>query len=669
MTVVRSFCRICIANCGILAEVEHGPDGDRVVKISGDPDHPISQGYVCPKGRALADAHHSPHRLTSSLVRREGTLMTTPAHDAISAAAEALAATAAQHGVQSVGFFMGSGAFIDPAGVYAFARLKAGLGTPQIYSTASVDSVAKTYVSAVMAGSTALVPHPDELGTLMLLVGSNPLVSHGQSTGFANPVQRIRDAVARGEVYVIDPRFTETARLAGNHVPARPGTDHAVLGFLVHDVLKGGYGLDAATLAATTVNLTALRAAVAPFDLHTTSELTGVAHEQLTALAASVRRAGRLAVITGTGASMSPAGNFLEWFAWALMIVTGSFDKPGGMWFNPGYRTRIDRRERLPRVRLDQPGPTAHPDILRLNGEWPASVIPEEIESGRLQALVIFGANAVTCLPDTPRVTAALQALPTLVVLEVDRTETAELATHVIACHDQLERPDVLPLDMFANRVYDQYTPAVVHAHPGRVASWMALEQMGAALGLHVFGTGIDPATMDADAVLDLTTRDPEALRALRAADGPVLTDDAHYDWVQSRLPDGVWDLAPAALVEQLRTYQPCTSMLLTPRRQLRHQNSQRYRDGDDSTAWLHPTDAAALSIHDGQLVELSSAVGTLSARVRVTDANMVGTVSVPHGWAHTNVNQLISATDLDQFTGMPQMSGTPVTLKVLEPS
>ena len=109
--------------------------------------------------------------------------------------------------------------------------------------------------------------------------------------------------------------------------------------------------------------------------------------------------------------------------------------------------------------------------------------------------------------------------------------------------------------------------------------------------------------------------------------------------------------------------------MLLTPRRQLRHQNSQRYRDGDDSTAWLHPDDAAALSIHDGQLVELASAVGTLSARVRVTDANMVGTVSVPHGWAHTNVNQLISATDLDQFTGMPQMSGTPVTLKVLEPS
>ena len=669
MTVVRSFCRICIANCGILVDTQVGPDGTQVVGISGDPEHPISQGYVCPKGRALGTAHHGERRLTSSLVRRDGALVQAPSADAIAAAAAALAAAAQQYGVESVGFFMGSGAFIDPAGVYAFARLKAGLGTPQIYSTASVDSVAKTYVSAVMGGSTALVPHPDEVGTLLLLVGSNPVVSHGQSTGFANPVQRIRDARARGEVYVVDPRFTETARLAGHHLAARPGSDHAVLGFLVRDVLEGGYGLGTAELDAIAVNLAALRAAVAPFDLATTSALTGLEEAQLTELAAAVRRAGRLAVVTGTGASMSPAGNFLEWFAWALMIVTGSFDKPGGMWFNPGFRTRIDRRERLPRVRLDQPGPAGHPGILRLNGEWPASIIPEEVEAGRLKALVIFGANAVTCLPDTPRVTAALQALETLVVLEVDRTETAELATHVIACHDQLERPDVLPLDMFANRVYDQYTPAVVPPHPGRVASWKALATMGAALGLQVFGADIDPEALDADAVLDLTSRDPQVLQTLRAGNGPVLTADAEYDWVQSRLPDGVWNLAPDALVQQLAAYRPSTEMLLTPRRQLRHQNSQLYREGDESDAWLHPLDAIRLGLDDGEQVELLSAVGALMAVVRVTEANLVGTVSVPHGWAHTNVNHLISADALDQFTGMPQMAGTPVTIRVLEAS
>ena len=73
MRTVRSFCRICTSVCGILAEV----DGDEVVRVRGDKDHPLSHGYTCPKGRALPKMHHHPDRLERPLVRVGGRLQAT----------------------------------------------------------------------------------------------------------------------------------------------------------------------------------------------------------------------------------------------------------------------------------------------------------------------------------------------------------------------------------------------------------------------------------------------------------------------------------------------------------------------------------------------------------------------------------------------------------------
>jgi anaerobic selenocysteine-containing dehydrogenase len=655
---IRSFCRICIANCGIVVHVAD----NQVVKVEGDADHPISRGYVCPKGRALGTAHHSDRRLVGPFVRRNGRLESASVDDAIDHTIAALRRVIDEHGVESVGTFMGSGGFIDPAASSMLRRLQTALGITQLYSTASVDSVAKGLATVLMSGTTALVPHPDEHGTLMLLVGSNPVVSHGQSTGFANPIERIRAAKARGEVYVVDPRVTETAQLADHHLAARPATDHVLLAHLVRAVLARG--ADPA-LTERTINLPALAAAVAPYDLQTTAARTGLDTTDIERLVASVVRAGRLAVVTGTGTTMSPTGNLVEWMAWALMIVTGSFDQPGGMWFNPGQRTRIDRRDRLPRARTGDPGAPSRPDIARLQGEWPASLIPAEIEAGRLRALVVLGCNVVTALPDTARVRAALGALDALVVFEVDHTDTTDLATHVIATADQLERPDVLALDMFAAQFYDQFTPAVVEAPAGRPPGWQSIARLASGLG-HDLLAGAEINTTTSIDVLGRMSRSSD-LTALRAADGPLVEATAMYGWVESRLPDGHWDLAPESFVAQLTVMesevaQP-NSLVLTPRRQVRHMNSQPYRDGDTPLALIHPLDATLAGVSDGDLINVASQTGCLTMTAHVTELNVQGSVSVPHGWADTNVNNIISAADLDPLSGMPRMSGTAVAV------
>lgn len=657
MNVERSYCRICIANCGILVTVE----GDQVIEVRGDPDHPISKGYVCPKGRALGTSHHSARRLDGAYVGRGEARRHTTVPAAISDLGAKLREIMAEHGPGSIGFFMGSGGFVDPAGGFVLRRLGAALGTKHFYSTGTVDSVAKTLVTALMGGTTALIPHPDEQGKLMVLVGSNPPVSHGQSTGFPNPIEKLRAVKRRGELIVIDPRETESAKLADRHLPVRPGTDHIVLAHAVREILASG--ADMADLRRRAINVDELIASVEPYDAATTATLTGIDTDLLAAFIASIRAAGRLAVVTGTGTTMSPGGNLVEWMAWALMIATGSFDQPGGMWFNPGYFTRVDSREKLPAVKLDEAGPPSRPDTIRLMGEWPAACIPEEIEAGRIKALIVAGANAAIALPDTLRVAAALGSVEVLVNLDVDHTETGELATHVIGCADQLERADLLALEMFAANLYNQYTPAILPRADGRPAMWHTLARIANELGLDVLD-GADPDSVTDDDILFRVARRGD-LEGLKAAGGPVITAPAVYGWAEDRLPHGKWDIAPLQMIEQLDTWQPRTQLVLTPRRQLRHQNSQPYRSGDAAVALIHPRDAERHGVTDGATVTITSAVGTVSLPAQVTDQVVEGSVSFPHGWNDANVNLLTSTIDMDPLSGMPVMSGTPVALVV----
>ncbi|MGD9793262.1 MAG: molybdopterin-dependent oxidoreductase [Acidimicrobiia bacterium] len=660
MNVERSYCRICIANCGILVSIE----GERVVEVKGDPDHPISKGYVCPKGRALGTSHHGDRRLDGAYIGRGDERRHVTVPEAISDLGGKLRGIVAEHGPGSIGFFMGSGGFVDPAGGFVLRRLAAALGTKHFYSTGTVDSVAKTLVTALMGGTTALIPHPDEEGKLMVLVGSNPPVSHGQSTGFPNPIEKLRGVKRRGELIVIDPRETESAKLADRHLLVRPGTDHIVLAHAVREILADG--ADMADLRRRAVNVDELIAAVEPYDAATTETLTGIDAESLAAFVNSIRAAGRLAVVTGTGTTMSPGGNLVEWMAWALMIATGSFDQPGGMWFNPGYFTRIDRREKLPTVRLDEVGPPSRPDTIRLMGEWPAACIPEEIEARRIKALIVAGANAAIALPDTLRVAAALSSVEVLVNLDVDNTETGDMATHAIGCADQLERADLLALEMFAGNLYNQYTPALLPRVEGRPAMWHTLALIAQELGLDVLD-GADPATVTDDDILFRVARRGD-LEGLKAAGGPVITAPAVYGWAEDRLPNGVWDIAPVQMVEQLAQWQPRTQLVVTPRRQLRHQNSQPYRDGDQAVALIHPRDAERHGVVDGDTVTITSEVGSVRLPAKVTDQVVEGSVSFPHGWNDANVNLLTSTTDMDPLSGMPVMSGTPVSL-VVEPA
>ena len=655
----RSFCRICLAACGVVVTVE----GDQIVAIRGDPNDPLSKGYVCPKGRGLAAVHHR-HRLEGTFVRRDGRLHQVPLEEGLDAAASALRDVLARHGPGAIASFSGTGGFNDSMGAWGVGALKAALGVTQSYSTSTVDAVSKTLVALQMAGASALIPHPDPEPRLLIFVGSNPVVSHGQSTPFPNPVERIRAARSSGEVWVIDPRRTETAALADRHMAARPGTDHAILAYVLRTVL-GQVGFDRASVAERAEGIDELAGLVAPFDRHRVSDLAGVETEALDDLADAVGRAGRVAVVTGTGTTMARHAYLTEWMAWALMIVTDSFDQPGGMWFNPGYYYRLDRRPRLRPVTVEGTGPPSRPGVLPLLGEWPAALIPEEIESGRLRALIVVGANPAMALPDADRLNRALDQLDVLLAIDVAPSETTAIATHAFGCADQLERPDVPSLDLFGGALFTQWTDAVVPANPERPEMWRIFAKLAERLGHSILESGEDPDLLSTETLITRTRKGID-IEALRRGGGFLYEAPAVYGWAQPRLPHGKWDLAPALLAEQLASATAPPPLQLAPRRQSRRLNSLEFRAGDQAEAIMHPADAAPVGIVDGDLVEVSSRVGRLRLKAKVTDSIARGTVSIPHGWGEANVNVLVDSQDIDPLTGMPVLSGTAVEIQLV---
>jgi anaerobic selenocysteine-containing dehydrogenase len=632
-------------------------EGDQVVAIRGDADDPISAGYVCPKGRALGTLHHE-NRLTGALVGRGADRRAVSIDEGLDDAARALRQVLDTHGPDSVAVFSGTGAFNDPMGTWAVGRLKAQLGVTQSYGTSSVDGISKTLIGYLMAGTASLIPHPDPDLKLMLLMGSNPVVSHGQSTPFSNPIERIRAVRAQGELWVVDPRRTETAVLADRHLAARPGTDHAVLAFLVRDTLTHA---DRALIAERADGVDELADLVEPYTAERVAELTGLTTDALDELAATLRRAGRLAVVTGTGTTMSRAAPLTEWMAWALMIVTDSFDQPGGMWFNPGYHLRLDKRRPL-RAQELKPGAPSRPDIPAMLGEWPSALIPAEIESGRLRALVVIGGNPGIALPDAVRLRKAFEQLDVLIVVDIAETVTTDPATHVFAGADQLERPDIPSSDLFGSSLSTRFTEAVVAPHPERPEMWRLFARLADRLGIEILEEGDDVATLDTETLL-ARVRPLVDIEAIRAAGGVLVDAPAVHGWVYEHMPWGRFRLAPDQLVEQLAGFQPPPALQITPMRQHRRINGTVCRPGDEAEAVIHPTDAASAGIANGDRIEVTSDAGSIVVTAKVTDTVALGTVSIPHGWGDANVNTLVSATDLDPLTGMPVLSGTAVRL------
>src|SRR6478735_4467202 len=235
----RTFCRICSAACALVVTT----DGERVLGARGDVDDPVSRGYSCPKGRSVGALQHHPKRIDGAQMRdASGAWAAARWDDCLDDLAARLRDVRAEHGDDAVAVYMATASTFDSIGSRYAARFAQGLATRNRYSAVTLDSPSKPLVAELMAGRSDLLPAVDrERATLSIFIGVNPVVSHGHFNAFPDPVTRIRELSAGDrEVWVIDPRLTETARLATRFLQPRPGTDWILLAHVVRELLAAG---------------------------------------------------------------------------------------------------------------------------------------------------------------------------------------------------------------------------------------------------------------------------------------------------------------------------------------------------------------------------------------------------------------------------------------------
>jgi anaerobic selenocysteine-containing dehydrogenase len=665
----RSYCKICTNQCGVVVDVA----GDQIVRVKADSDHPLSKGYMCPKGRALGRSHHNPRAITHPLMRIQGELVPVSWDECLDDIAARLRSVVDTYGSNAIGFYFGSGLGMDASGYRMADTFYKSFGAPPKFSPLTIDGTAKVLVATLIGGFPGLNPKTDYDNVDMLLyVGVNPMVSHGHNTGMFNPAAFIRAIARRGEVWTIDPLLTETAKFSNRHIAPYPGKDYAILAWLVREILDGG----PINLAQPVSGLEELRAALAGFDRPTAAAIAGVTEQELDDLLVSIRKAGHVTVETGTGVTMSTSANITQWLAWVLMILTGMMNRKGGAWFHPGFIIQYDSFQ-LPIIDNPfSPGAPTMPDVSGIIGDWPCAALPGEIAAGHIRAVVNFGGSLLRSFPDSNVLAPALQRLDVNVNFEIVENETTALSSHVLPTKDQVERADISFWDTLSASVSMLYTPAVVEPMGERRSAWWVISQlmkrMALAVPEHVPESDQLPGADDAmlATLLAGARCGFDEVAAARHVTKPL---EFPGRWVDQHIERfGGWRVAPPKLLEfwakvrladESAIGQPRPLRYIC-RRQRRKLNASLSFLGSPADIILHPDDAAANGIVHGQKVRVRTSRGEIFLTANVSATIRRGVASIPHGHELANVNCLTSVAEVDQMTGMVLYTGIAIEVE-----
>ena len=709
-----TFCRICEPLCGMVATVENG----RLAQLRPDRDHPLSRGYACPKGIAMADVQNDPDRVTHPLKRvgGPGEFERVTWEEAMSDIAARMRRIVAERGPEAVGWYMGNpGAFSYSHTLWAKGFLD-GLGSPHYYSAGSQDVNNRFAASALLYGSPLLVPIPDLKRTdFLFVVGANPLVSHGSVLSAPRVREQLNAVIDRGgRVVVVDPRRSETARQY-EHVAIRPDTDAWMLLSMLHVIFAEGL-VDRAFVERSVRGADALAQQVQRFDPERSAAVTGVPAETVRELARAFALAPSAAAYGRTGSCLGRFGTLVAYLLDALNAVTGNLDRPGGAVFGrpPVALDDIGEKAGLATYGKEHSRIGGFPDVI---GNLPATLIPQEITTPgkrQIRAFFVSAGNPVLSVPNGAAIEAAFEELDLLVSLDFYVSDTSRHADYVLPATTFLEREDVPVAFMgFFSTPFIQVTEAVVPPRGEARQEWRIIDDLSRRIGIAPYslkalrtlarlGYRISPRRL-IDVVLrtgpagdwfGLRRSGLSLAKVARSPHGIVLGDHIATDVLGDRVRHSdrrvhVGDAAALGEVDRLESSNgaaPQYPLSLIGLRELRSHNSWMHnspmlmRGGRTHALRIHPDDAAEAGIADGEQARITSASGAVEAPVTLTDEMTPGTVALPHGWGHrggwrvaneaggANVNQLAPSDPehLERLAGMAHLNGIPVRVEAV---
>lgn len=699
-------CNLCEAVCGLAIDLQ----GKQIISIRGDSADRFSLGHICPKAASLPDIYCDPDRLTQPQQRENNTWHTVPWSKALNEVADRIASIQATYGHDSVAIYLGNPIAHDYASMFFIKLFLNALRTRNRFSALSVDGLPHALTSYLMFGHQMLIPVPDLDRTEFFLVfGANPLVSNGSVMTAPAFHQRLRQLRSKGgKLVVIDPRRTETAKVADTHLFIKPGTDALLLLSLISVIFEEGLS-DLGRLAGFTDGLDDIRGLVDVFRAETVAPTVGIDAKTIRTLAREFASAKSAVCYGRVGVSTQEFGVLACWLINVLNIVTGNLDRIGGSMFT---RPAVDL------VTLTSwTGDSGHFARFRSRvrglpefaGELPVAVLAEEIEttgSQQIRGLITFAGNPVLSSPNGTRLERALGKLDFMVSVDLYRNETTKHADFILPPSSSLER-DHFPLlwHLFAIRNTAKYSPPVFQPTPNTLHDWQILfeiqkrldkrRMLPVALSKWVANTLV--GWLGPERLLDFFLRiGPYGLnlRKLKSVPhgidlGPLTACLPKRLKTRSRriqLTPKPFLADIQRLTSRISHSNPSNSdeFLLIGRRQSRTNNTWMHnyyrlvKGPNTCTLLMHPVDAMECGLSDDQLVRVTSRTGSLVVPLEFCETIMRGVVSLPHGWGHNrtgcklsvasehpgvSVNDITDDTLVDELAGTARFSGIKITI------
>ncbi len=687
-------CNICEAMCGL--EVSHR-DG-AVVSIRPDRQDPFSRGHICPKAVALQDFHIDEDRVRTPLRRTADGWQPIGWEQAFTEIGQRVRAIQQQHGADSVGVYLGNPNAHNLGSALFLPRFQKTLGSRNRYSSASADQLPHHVAASQMFGAGLAIAVPDiDRTDFLLIIGANPAVSNGSLMSAPGMPARLKAIIGRGgRVVVIDPRRTETAKLASEHFAIRPEADALLLCALIRTIIDDGR-VDLGDVADMVDGYATLDAATADFTPERVAGAVGISAADIRRLARAFAAAPSAVCYSRMGASTQSFGGLCQWLTVALNVISGNFDRAGGAMFP---LPALDLLARVPRSdpAARKPPRSRVRGLPGYSGEFPVATLADEILTegdGRIRALFTIAGNPVLSAPGGDRLDGALARLDFMVAVDIYLNETTRHADIVLPATTGLEiaQYDVY-FNSFAVRNTAKYSPPLFAARGAQRHDWQILKGLMACLGAAEDSTTPEDlldAALRAGPYKDLGLSLDALLAHPHGIDLGPLRPCAR---ARLRTPDGRIRLAPALFVDDLPRLRAALDADSATRRDYpfrligrrliwnhntwTHNARRLLKGAGPITVQLHPDDARRLGIADGQLVTVRARSGRLRLPAELDGDIAPGVVSIAQGWGHdrpgigmrhaaaqpgASINSLTDDARIDPLTGNAAFNGTPVAL------
>ena len=697
--VVPGMCGVCPAGCGVEIHLVDGKI-ERLAPLKGHP-----QGSICPRGASAKEIVYSPDRILYPQrrlgERGAGEFERISWDDAYNIIVESLNKIKKEYGPEAVAIYTGRGNFefglnelFAPDGTVESSAnaVLFPFGSP---NTTGVGSLC--YVSYGMVASRATfgdylrnVYEDIENADLILVWGDNPATDSPPVS-----LRQIKAAQKRGaRVIVIDHRRSETALATrSDWIGVRPGTDGALALGVMYVLLEEDL-YDHDFVENWTHGFDDLRAYVQNFTPDRVEKITWVPAVSIRALARAIGRSKGCSIITYTGLEYSNTGLQAIRALWILQALTGHLDVPGGKVFRMRNRPQLNRLLTHPPQGAAKPlGFAEYPVYYAVRTEAHAAMLPRAILESRpypVRAMIISGASILTAWPDPGLWRGALAALDFLVA--VNRFPTAD------SLYADVLLPATTLFEIESFMIYDGYIQLRQRVIPPQGEArndYLIFAELARRLGYgprwpQSEAEMIAFALRDTRFTLEQLRAHPQgipfqipeihyrkyALGELRADGKPGFeTLTAKFEITSEWLRSFGYEALP---VYTEPTEGPLGSPEVFSRYPLVFNSGARtqtaFRSQHHNIAslvsrqpWplvhLHPSDARARGIQDGDDVFVVSPRGEVPFRARVTENILPGVVEVnmggggplgPPSWQRGNVNELTDFDNRDPILGFP---------------